>query len=81
MHKFTPVGPQNSVAKTLATEICSQLSNIPHIFRHCDLLDLNKINEKKYQLGINLLQIVTLKALSCKLITCDYFLFVKKVCK
>ena len=51
MHKFTPVGPQNNVAKTLVAVICNQLNNnIPYIFRHCDpLLDLNKIHKKKLQ--------------------------------
>ena len=62
MHKFTPAGPKISVAKTLAAVICNQLSNIPYIFRHCDLLDLNKIHEKKLQLKN--LRTVTLKALS-----------------
>ena len=42
MHKSTPVGPQNSMA--------SHLSNIPYIVRHCDLLKLNRIHEKKLQI-------------------------------
>ena len=49
MHKFTPDGPKSSVAETLVAVICNQLSNIPYIFRHCDLLDLNKIHENKQQ--------------------------------
>ena len=48
MHKFTPVGPK-SVAKSLVAVICNHLSNIPYIFRHCDLLVPNKILEKKLQ--------------------------------
>ena len=51
MYKFTPVGPRNSVAKTLVAVICNQLSNIPYILGHCDLLDQNKIHEKKLQVN------------------------------
>ena len=53
MHKFTPVGPQNNVAETLREVIRNQLSDIPYIFRHCDLLDLNKIHERKLQVKNN----------------------------
>ena len=53
MHTFTPVGPKATVAETLVAVICSQLSNIPYIFRHCDLLDLNKIHKKKLQVKNN----------------------------
>ena len=52
MHKFTPAGPpkKNTTAKSLVEKICNQLSNIKtYIFRHCGLLDLNKIHEKKLQ--------------------------------
>ena len=48
MHKFTPAGP-NTVWLTFVTVICNQLSNIPNIFRHYDLLVLNKSHEKKLQ--------------------------------
>ena len=41
--------PQYIVAEALVVVICNQLSNIPHIFRHCDLLVLNKSHEKKLQ--------------------------------
>ena len=51
MHKFTPVGPQNNVAETLVAVTCNQLSNIPYIFRYCDLLDVNKIHEKQIQVN------------------------------
>ena len=47
MHKFTPVIPRNTVAEILVVVKCNQLSNVPYIFRHCDLLDPNKIHEKK----------------------------------
>ena len=39
--------PQFIVSKALVTVICNQLSNIPYIFRYCDLLVLNKSHEKK----------------------------------
>ena len=44
---------QNSVAETLVAVICKKLSNIPYIFRHYDLLDLNKTHEKKLQVNDN----------------------------
>ena len=53
MHKFPPAGPQNSTAQTLVAVICNQLSNMPYIFKHCDLLDLNNIHEKKLQVKNN----------------------------
>ena len=62
MHKFTPAGPKTSVAKILVAVICKQLSNIPYFFRHYDLLDLNKIQEKKLQVKNNSSADVTLKA-------------------
>ena len=43
--------PQNSVAETFVAVICNQLSTVPYIFKHCDLLDLNKIHEKKLQVN------------------------------
>ena len=44
-HQLAP----ETVAKTLlAVVICNQLCNIAYIFRHCDLLDLNRIFEKKH---------------------------------
>ena len=46
MNKCTPVGPQYIMAETIVTKVCNQLSNIPYIFRHCDLLVLNKSREK-----------------------------------
>ena len=46
MHKFASADPKNSEAESLVVVICSQLSNIPYIFRHCDQ---NKIHEKKQQ--------------------------------
>ena len=79
MFKFTPVGPKtvwwdpcssnlpiiiNYLLLLLLLFICNQLSNIPYIFVHCDLLELNKIHEKKLQVinRLILFQIVTLKA-------------------
>ena len=47
MHKFTPLGTMDKVAETLVAVIHNQFSSIPYIFRYCDLLDLNKIHEKK----------------------------------
>ena len=44
---------QHSVAETLVTVICNQLSNVPHIFGHCDLLVLNKSHEKKLHVRNN----------------------------
>ena len=38
---------KKSEAVTLIAVICIQLTIIPYIFRHCDLLDLNKIHKKK----------------------------------
>ena len=53
-HKFTAVGHNAIiVAKTFVVVICIQLRNIPCIFRHCDLLVLNKSNEKKLQIKNN----------------------------
>ena len=46
-YKFTPHGHNiNSVAETFVAVICNQLSNIPYIFRHYDLLVLNKSLEQ-----------------------------------
>ena len=53
MHKFTPVDPGNNVTDTLVAVKCNLLSNVRYIFRHCDLLDLNKIHEKKLQVNNN----------------------------
>ena len=44
---------QNNMAETLVAVICNQLSNIPDIFRHCDLLDLNRVRDKKLQVNNN----------------------------
>ena len=72
MNKFTPVGRStNGVAETFIVVICYQLSNIPYIFRNCDLLVLNKSHEKKLHDKKILLQIVMLKAYSWKLSSCD----------
>ena len=47
-----------TVAETFVAVICSQLSNIPSIFRNCDHLVLNKSLEKENcKLRITLLQI------------------------
>ena len=45
--------PQHIVAETLVTVIWNQLSNIPYIFRYCDLLVLDKSQEKKLQVKNN----------------------------
>ena len=45
--------PQYIVAETLVTVICDQLSDIPCIFKHCNLLVLNKSHEKKLQVKSN----------------------------
>ena len=43
----TPVGHNtNIVAETFVAIICNQLSNMPYIFRNCDLMVLNKSHEK-----------------------------------
>ena len=41
------------MAETHVTVICNQLSNIPYIFRHCDLLVLNESHEKKLYIKNN----------------------------
>ena len=84
MHILTPVGPRNRVAKTLVAVIWNQLSNTPYIFRHCDLLDLNKIHEKKLQAKDNSFTDCHIEGLIMKgnsFFTCDFFSFVKKVHK
>ena len=56
MHKFTPVGPKHSVAKTLVALIYNQLSNIPYIFQALWSLGSEKKkknNEKKLQIKNN----------------------------
>ena len=45
--------PQHSVAEMLVAVICNQLSNISYVFRHRDLLVLNKSHEKKLQVTDN----------------------------
>ena len=78
MHKFTPAGQKYSGAKTLVAVICNQLSNIPYIFRHFDLLDLGKILEKKLQVQNNSFTGCHIEGLIMKatlVISCDFFFF------
>ena len=46
------INATSNVAETSVAVICNQLSNIPYIFRSCDLLVLNKSCEKKLQVEV-----------------------------
>ena len=76
--------PQYSVAETLVAVICNQLSNIPYIFRLCDLLVQSKSHEKKLKMKNDPFtdchtEGITMKA---KLAVTNFFyLFLKKVHK
>ena len=45
--------PPKQCGRDPCAVICNQLSNVPFIFRHCDLLVLNKSHEKKLQVNNN----------------------------
>ena len=79
LHKFTPVW--RSMAVTVIAVPCCQLSYIPHIFWHCNLLDLeitSNVMKRNWRLRI-ILQTVTVEAWLWKLISCHYFSSIKKV--
>ena len=81
MNKFTPYGPQYSVAETYVAVIYKHLSNTPYSFRHCDLLVLNKSHQKKPQVKNNAFTDCHTEDFIRKLISCAYFLFIRKVPK